>query len=211
MAIHGAASRCLSPAWFRRWQASEAFQIQFIAFIGFTCAVVLALLGKALFKTVAFPILFLITMTPLPQDLYDSLANLSRTIAFGGSLKIISMMGIPYLRVGWDIELPNALLRVAISCSGIRYLISFVVFGLAYAYLFKTSTPGRIATVLATIPISLSASICRLTLIFVMTYWVSPYWSQHGPHVILSWLVFFTFLFSTICIDQWVQRKKGRL
>jgi exosortase len=140
----------------------------------------------------------------------DNLAvNFSRTIAFGGSLKIISWLGIPHMRVGWDIELPNALLRVAISCSGIRYLISFVVFGLAYAYLFRISSVGRVLTVLATIPISLFASICRLTIIFTMTYYVSPYWSQHGPHVILSWFVFFTVLFSSIFIDQWVQRKKG--
>jgi len=186
------------------------FQIQFIAFIGFACSIVLLLLGKDMFKILAFPILFLITMTPLPQDLYEVLANISRTIAFGGSLKIISWLGIPHLRVGWDIELPNALLRVAVSCSGIRYLISFVVFGLAYAYLFRRSTWGKVLTVLATIPISLFASIGRLTIIFVMTYYVSPFWSQHRPHVILSWFVFFTVLFSSIFIDQWVQARRER-
>ena len=186
------------------------FQVQFLAFIGFICGLVLALSGKAMLKTVAFPILFLVTMTPLPQDWYDGLANISRTIAFGGSLKIISWLGIPHLRVGWDIELPNALLRVAIGCSGIRYLISFIVFGLAYAYLFKASTLGRIATVLVTIPISLFASICRLTIIFVMTYYISPYWSQRGPHILLSWFVFFTILFSSIYIDQWAQKKYNR-
>ena len=183
-------------------------QVQFIAFIVFTCGLVLVLLGKAVFKPMAFPILFLISMTPLPPDLYSSLANFSRTIAFGGSLEIISWLGIPYLRVGWDVELPNAMLRVAESCSGIRYLISFVVFGMAYAYLHKATAFGRIATLLATILISLFASICRLTIIFVMTYWVSPFWSQHGPHVVLSWLVFFTVLFSSIFIDQWIQKRR---
>jgi len=185
------------------------FQVQFIAFIGFICGLVLALLGKAMLKILAFPILFLITMTPLPPDLYDGLANFSRTIAFGGSLKIISWLGIPHMRIGWDIELPNALLRVAISCSGIRYLISFVVFGLAYAYLFRTSPIGKVLTVLATIPISLLASVGRLTIIFVMTYYISPYWSQRYPHIVLSWFVFFTVLFSSIFIDQWVQKKRS--
>jgi exosortase len=182
-------------------------QVQFIAFIGCICALVLALLGKAVLRTVAFPLLFLITMTPLPPDLYERLASFSRVIAFGGSLEIISWLGIPHLRIGWDIELPNALLRVAESCSGIRYLISFIVFGTAYAYLNKVSAIGRIATVLAMIPISLFASICRLTVIFTMTYWVSPFWSQHGPHVVLSWFVFFTVLFASIFIDQWVMER----
>jgi exosortase len=185
----------------------DSFQIQFIAFIGFSSGLIITLLGRAMFKMLAFPVLFLITMTPLPQDWYDNIANISRTIAFGGSLKIISLLGIPYFRVGWDIELPNALLRVAMSCSGIRYLISYVVFGLAYAYLFRVSNAGRIVTVLATLPISIFASISRLTIIFVMTYYVSPFWSQHKPHVILSWFIFGTFLFSSIFIDQWVQAR----
>ncbi len=195
---------CLVPA----MAGFGNFQIQFISYIFFVCGLILLLMGKTMLKMVAFPILFLIAMTPLPKGIYDGLANISRTIAFGGSLKIISLLGIPHLRAGWDIELPNALLRVAISCSGIRYLISFVVFGIAYAYLFKASTYGRIATVMATIPISIFASISRLTVIFVMTYWVSPYWSQHTPHVWLSWFVFFTVLFSSMSIDQYIQRKR---
>lgn len=185
-----------------------SFQIQFISYILCVCGLVLMLIGKEMLKMAAFPILFLISMTPLPQGLYDGIANISRTIAFGGSLQIISLLGIPYLRVGWDIELPNALLRVAISCSGIRYLISYVVFGIAYAYLFKRTPYGRIATVMATIPISIFASISRLTVIFVMTYWVSPYWSQHTPHIWLSWFVFFTILFSSMSIDQFLHRKR---
>ena len=84
-----------------------SYQVQFIGFIVFIGGLILVLLGKEVFKTVAFPILFLITMTPLPPDLYSRLANFSRTIAFGGSLEIISWLGIPYLRVGWDIELPT--------------------------------------------------------------------------------------------------------
>jgi exosortase len=186
----------------------ESFQVQFIAFIGLLCGLVLTLLGLAMFKTTAFPILFLISMTPLPEKFYLDVAELSRTIAFAGSVKIISWLAIPHIRSEWYLELPNALLHVGYSCSGIRYLVSFVVFGLAYAYLLRTSTAGRVLTVLATIPVSLLASVGRLTIIFTMTYYVSPYWSQHGPHVVLSWFVFFTVLFGSIFIDQWVQNRR---
>lgn len=182
------------------------FQFQFIVFIVLVNGLVLTLLGTKWLKSTAFPILFLITMTPIPDNLYDNLANLSRTIAFGGSLKIISFFGIPHIRTGWDIELPNITLKVAMSCSGIRYLISFFVFGLAYSYLFKKSTFSRIGTVLATIPVSIFASILRLTIIFMMSHWVSPYWGQHKPHVILSWFVFGILLFLIIFIDLAFQK-----
>jgi exosortase len=186
------------------------FQIQFIAYIISVLGLVLTILGPGMLKATAFPILFLITMTPLPQDLYNKIADLSRTIAFAGSLKIVSLFDIPHIRTGWDIELPNITLKVAQSCSGIRYLISYVVFGLAYAYLFKSSPVARIATALATIPISIFASIWRLTIIFMMAHWVSPYWGQHKPHVILSWFVFAVVLFGSITIDQMVQKRMGQ-
>ena len=192
------------------WTGLGGYRLQFVVFVCFVFGSVLTLLGPAVARILAFPLLFLITMTPWPQGLYEKLANLSRTIAFGGSLQVISWLGIPHVRNGWDIELPNALLQVAISCSGIRYLVSFVVFGLAYAFLFRSSTTGRVLTVLATIPISLFASICRLTIIFVMTHYISPFWSQHKPHVVLSWFVFFSVLFTCILVDQWVGERRGK-
>jgi exosortase len=197
-----AACLALSLAW------AEALELQFVLYIGLVCGLVWALLGGAMFRIVAFPLVFLITMTPLPQDLYNRIADLSRTIAFGGSLKILSLLGIPHFREGWYIQLPNAVLLVNHACSGIRYLISYVVFGFAYAFLYKSSFAGRSLTVLAAIPLSIMASIGRLTIIFALTYWVSPFWSQHRPHVILSWFVFFGFLLLAIAVDQWLGRKK---
>ncbi len=183
------------------------FQIQFIAYILVLAGLVMLMFGKDMFKHTAFPVFFLITMVPIPENLYEALANYSRTIAFGGSLKIISFFGIPYVRDGWLIELHNALLEVAISCSGIRYMISYFVFGIAYAYIMKTSTTARIITVALTIPISHVASIFRLTIIFMMTHYVSPYWSQRQPHIWLSWFVFFSILFGVMFLDQFLTKR----
>ena len=188
------------------------FHIHFMAYTLVLAGLVMLMFGKDMFKHTAFPVFFLITTVPIPPDIYEAIANYSRTIAFGVSLKIISLFGIPYHRVGWNIQLPNALLEVAIGCSGIRYMISYFVFGIAYAYIMKTSTTARIITVALTIPISHVASIFRLTIIFMMTHYVSPYWSQPKPHVWLSWFVFFTILFGVMLLDQnfskcWEARK----
>ncbi|MGV7223760.1 MAG: exosortase/archaeosortase family protein [Nitrospinales bacterium] len=178
------------------------FHIHFMAYTLVLSGLVMLMFGKNMFKHMAFPIFFLITTVPIPPDIYAALANYSRTIAFGVSLKILSFFNIPYHRVGWDIQLPNAFLEVAIGCSGIRYMISYFVFGIAYAYIMKTSSTARLVTVALTIPISHFASIMRLTIIFMMTHYVSPYWSQPKPHVWLSWFVFFSILFGVMFLDQ---------
>jgi exosortase len=179
-----------------------SFHIHFIAYTLVLSGLVMLMFGKDMFKNTAFPVFFLITTVPIPPNIYEAIANYSRTIAFGVSLKILSLFGIPYHRVGWDIQLPNAFLKVAIGCSGIRYMISYFVFGIAYAYIMKTSTTARLVTVALTIPISHFASIMRLTIIFMMTHYVSPYWSQPKPHIWLSWFVFFTILFGVMFLDQ---------
>ena len=147
-------------------------------------------------------------MIPIPENVYETLANYTRHISFGGSLKIISLLGIPYFKEGWIIQLPNALLRVAISCSGIRYVISYFVFGIAYAWLYRDTLKEGLPIVVLMIPISLFASILRLTAIFILTYNFGPRMAEHWPHIITSWIVFFAILVACIAIDQYFQKRR---
>lgn len=184
------------------------FQLHFLCFIVLIAGLFFTFFGRTFFKEISFPIFFLITMIPIPEDIYESLANFTRHISFGGSLKIISLLGIPYLKEGWLIQLPNALLKVAISCSGIRYLISYVVFGIAYAWLYRDKVSSRALIVALTMPISFFASICRLTAIFILTYTFGPRMAEHWPHIIISWTVFFVILITSITADQYFQKRR---
>jgi len=184
------------------------FQLHFLCFIVLIAGLFFTLFGRAFFKEISFPTFFLITMIPIPKDIYETLANYLRHISTGGSLKIISLFGISYFREGWLIQLPNALLKVNMGCSGIRYLISYVVFGIAYAWLYRDTTRSRLLIVALTIPISLFASICRLTAIFILTYNFGPKMAEHWPHIITSWIVFFAILITCITADQYFQKHR---
>ncbi len=184
------------------------FHLQFLGFIIFLAGLIYVIFGKEFFQNITFPLFFLITMIPIPENIYETLANFTRHISTGGSLKIISLLGIPYFKEGWLIQLPNALLKVNIGCSGIRYLISYFVFGLAYAWLCRDKVSSRVLIVASTIPISLFASICRLSAIFILTYNFGPRMAEHRPHIITSWIVFFTILVASIAIDQYFQKRR---
>ena len=118
------------------------------------------------------------------------------------------MFGISYFREDWLVQLPNALLKVNLGCSGIRYLISYFVFGLAYAWLYRETAGKRLLVVALTIPISLFASICRLTAIFILTYSFGPHMAEHRPHIITSWIVFLAILITSIAADQNFQKHR---
>lgn len=189
---------------------SAPYQIQFLGLIFLTGGLIMVLLGREFFKEISFPLFFLITMIPVPRETYISIANHLRDITLGGSSWLTSILGIPFFREGVIIHLPNAVLNVNIGCSGIRYLISYFVFGMAYAYMLRKSAWSRLTVIGLTIPISITASVLRLTAIFTLTYIFGPRMAQYWPHVLTSWAVFFIVLVSCISLDRFLQQPEGR-
>lgn len=183
------------------------YHIQFLSFIVFVAGLIIIHLGRKYFKEVAFPLLFLITMVPLPEHIHATLANYLRNISFGGSSWIISLLGVPFMKEGLFIQLPNTVIKVNLGCSGIRYLISFFVIGIAYSYLYRKTTWSRLIIIGSTIPISVIASILRLTAILLLSYIFGPYMAEHWPHVFISWSVFFAILVLSIASDRFFQTK----
>ena len=186
---------------------TEPCSLRILEFIIVIAGLVLLLFGKRFFKEVSFPLFFLITIVPIPDDIYRRLAEAIRVVSFGGARLVISILGIPFYHDENFIQLHNARLLVAISCSGIRYLVSYFVFSLAYAYLFKTAIWSRIAVVISSIFISLLASVGRLSSIFILTHYISPKMAEHGPHILISWCVFFIVLIVAISLDQHFQKR----
>jgi len=185
----------------------EGFQIQCIAFIIFVAGSLWALLGRNFLREILFPLFFLITMIPLPKDIYLNLANVIRDITYAGSLWVISVLGLTFHQEGYLVHLPNALLKVNIGCSGIRYLVSYFVFGMAYAYLSRKTILSRLLVIGSTFPLSVLATILRLTTIYLMTYYISPRMAEHRPHLIISWGVFFGILILAVALDQYIQKR----
>lgn len=181
------------------------------SFISFLCLIggsVLALFGWNMFKEIMFPLFFLITMIPIPQDIYNRIAEWLRFINTAGSVVVSRAFGVPIYREGYDIYLPHAHLNVDYGCSGIRYMLSFVTFSFVYGYLFKSKYLARILTVAISILLAIVAGIVRLSSVFMAAYYISPFWAQNTPHIVLSWVVFMLFLFGAVGIDRFCLRHK---
>jgi exosortase len=184
----------------------ESLRLEFICFVLYLASAVFLVFGRAAFKFAAFPVLFLIAMTPMTGEFYIQMAEATRFLTFHISVGALSVLGLTHYTEGWFVHLPNQLLEVALSCSGIRYLISYFVFGIAYAYLMKESTKSRVLLVALTIPFSILASSVRLITIFLMTYYISPKMAEYTPHLITSWTVFAVFLFGGMAVDQMITK-----
>lgn len=191
---------------------TDSYRISFIFFVFYLASLVLMFYGKTAFRYAAFPVLFLIAMTPITGKFYNQMAEATRYLTFHISVGLISVLGVPNYTEGWMVHLPNALLNVELACSGIRYLVSYFAFGIAYAYFYKKNTGSRLLLVALTIPFSIFASSIRLFTIFMMAYYISPKMAEFTPHLITSWVIFAAFLVGGFALDQVVSRywNKGK-
>jgi len=184
------------------------FYVQALSFFIVVAGLLFFFMGKGLFREVAFPMLFLICMIPIPPNIYSMLADLVRDTTLNGAVWVLALTRVPFIRKNFLVYLPNASLSVNKSCSGIRYLISYFVFGIAYAYIFKTRLVDRILIVILTIPLSLLASVMRLMAIFLSTYYIGAFMAEHTPHIIISWCVFFVVLLCAIVLERHIAQRK---
>ena len=178
-----------------------ATMLSAVSFFIMAAGLALAFFGKKIFKELSPPLFFLMTMIPLPDPLYMQIAEWMRYINTDNAVFITQLFGIPFERSGYYLQFPDILLYVGVSCSGIRYLISYFVFGLAYAFFYKKSTVSRILVLASILPISIFASSVRLSVIFLAVHYIGAWTTDRIPHNFLSWSVFCFFLAAALWMD----------
>ena len=192
-------------------QGGPGFTLPVLSFLLVTAGLVLIFFGRELFKQVSFPLFFLAAMIPLPEAVYSQMAEWMSNATTWVAVTLLKSIGIPLHRDGYNIFLPDIHLVVDHSCSGIRVLLSYFVFGLAYAVRYKQSNKARLLVLAVAIPLSLIHNIIRLCIIFISAQYIGPVLTKSHPHVLLSWSVFTVLLVTAIAADRCVSRSKERL
>ena len=144
------------------------------AFVFTLIGIQILLLGLPMFRVLAFPLLFLFLMVPLPQSLVNVIAFPLQLIAADLAVNVLQLLGIPVLREGNIIHLPNLPLFVAEACSGLRSLMALGTLGVVFAYFFRKSWLERGILVASTIPIAVLVNSFRVAL----TGWLTYNWGQ---------------------------------
>jgi exosortase len=170
----------------------------FVAVFG----LLVCLLGVPLFQKILSPLLFLLTMIPLPHFAYIQIADYLRTASTATSTWLVLLTGIPIYREGFHIRLPDYDLFIGISCSGSRYLLSYFSFGLYYAMLFKNSLLARTTVVLASLPLAFLANVLRLFLLYLSTFLFGTFFLSSWPHILLGWLIFACGIILGVSLDK---------
>jgi len=126
---------------------------------------VLLLLGRDIFKILAFPLFFLFLMVPLPESLTNTVAFPLQLMAAKFAVFSLQELGIPALVEGNIIHLAHTELFVHEACSGLRSLMALITLGVVFAHFFKRGVLWiQILLIASTIPIAIFVNAFRVAL-----------------------------------------------
>jgi exosortase len=165
------------------------------AFLVSLTGAVLFLGGTRALKILAFPLMLLLFLFPIPAIVYARLTLPLQIFASAAAETALNWIGIPVLRDGNILELPHQRLSVVEACSGIRSLLSLSFLSLIYAYFFDQRVAMRWALLAATVPIAIAANGMRVTL-------MGLFGAQGAFHLFEGWVMFVVALSLLVTVHQ---------
>ncbi len=140
------------------------------SFIISIAGLIFFMFGIEIYKTLLFSTGYLFFMIPLPYIIMNSIAVNLRLVNAKVAYAALHLSGIPILREGVNLELPNMSLVVADLCTGILSLVAIMALAVFYAYITQKNIISRVALVLLSIPIAIFSNMFRLIMTVGLAY-----------------------------------------
>jgi exosortase len=167
-------------------------------------------LGWSFFRAVLFPWAFLMLMIPIPAIIFNQVTFPLQLLASKVASTVLPLLGVPVLREGNVINLPQMALEVAEACSGIRSLMSLTTLAIIYGYLMETRTGVRVLLALASIPIAVAANSLRIIGTGLLVQYWDPDKAEGFFHAFSGWLIFVVSLCMLFLIHKLASIRQGR-
>lgn len=173
------------------------------AFLVSLAGVILMLAGVQALRLLAFPLLLLCFMIPIPAIIYNQITFPLQLLASRLAESWLVLTGLPVLREGNILELPSRSLNVVEACSGVRSLLSLSFLSLVFAYFFDNKVWMRPVLLAASVPIAVAANAGRVALTGLVGEW-RPELAEGFFHEASGWIIFILALIMLIVFHRLV-------
>jgi len=193
---------CLA-AFLLYWHGSYTFtplEYHMISLPIFTAGLILIIFNTKTLKVLAFPIAFLLFLTPPPlETIYLAGATLS-TISSEASYHMLKAIGLPvsltdqYGTPVIILQKPGALpltFAIDIACTGIYSLIGFAIFVVFVAYIARGAAWKKAAVFLAGFPLIYALNITRIITIVLIGNQYGMEAAMQTFHLVGGWALIF--------------------
>jgi exosortase B len=153
-------------------RSQSFYQLEVLSQIPVLFGLACLCLGARGVRRLAFPILLLVFVIPIPGSLADELLLPLKELVSRIVDDILHFAGYPIARNGVVLLIGPYSLLIADACSGLNSMIALSGIGLLYIYLSRTGSRWLELFLLASIlPIALLANILRVLALVLITYY----------------------------------------
>lgn len=166
----------------------------------FAAGLTLLLFNFQTLRQAAFPIAFLLFLTPPPLEIMYGFGSTLAVISSEASSAIVRLLGVPATLSG-EYGNPTVIITrpdqtrmsftVDIACSGIYSLISFFIFAAFIAYITRDKTWKKTTIFLLGLPLIYLLNITRLTTIWILGYYYGEELALQVFHLLGGWILLF--------------------
>lgn len=168
--------------------ASEFFLMRF-SFVVLVTGLIWTFWGTRRLRALAFPLLLLAAMVPLPAIVYNLAAEPLQLFASSVGSQIAQAFGVSVFCDGNVIQLAHISLGVAEACSGLSCLSALIVGALLLGYFLCKRPLGRTLLVLLAIPLAIGVNVVRIAGTAVLADYNQEF-AMGFYHMFSGWLVF---------------------
>jgi exosortase A len=169
-------------------------------------AILLAVLGKPVYRVLCFPLLYLFFLVPSGDFLIPYLQDFTAWFVVNG----LRISNIPVYSDGFLISIPNDNFYVAEACAGLRFLIAMIALGFLFADFAYRSLIRRACFVALCAIAPVIANGLRAYLIILLAYFTDGSVASGVDHILYGWL-FFAIVMAGLLWIGWRFRDQGPL
>ena len=160
------------------------------SFVLLAAGLIWTLAGWAMLAQLRFSLFVLLLAIPLPAVIFNQITFPLQLLASKFASLLLPLAGVPVLRDGNVIQLPEMQLEVAEACSGIRSLLSLFTLSVLYGYFLEREPWRRVFLAIASIPIAVAANVARIVGTGLCVQYWNPDKAQGFFHEFSGWLMF---------------------
>ncbi len=159
---------------------------------------VMACLGKAVARGLAFPIFYALFMIPAGEEIVPAM----QTVTAQMCMLLLGWVGIPAHIEGVFISIPTGYFEVAEACAGVKFLIAMIAYGALVANVCFRSPARRIAFLAAAILLPILANGIRAWGTIYIASVTTNDFASGLDHVVYGWF-FFALVIALLMAGGW--------
>lgn len=189
-------------------------QIPTLIFLTMVSVIVSSLIylsGVRALKDLAIPILLLILVIPIPNQVLSMVTASLQLWVSDISSYLVRLLSVPIYQEGNILHIPDRSFQVVDACSGIRSLISMTTLSLIISYFSLFSKTGYILLFIISIPVAIVINLIRVVSMVLAYHFFKLDLTAGALHTISGLLLFsigllLLFTFQKI-LELWETRK----